>query len=1104
MLFIIILMTINIPSFANSTITWTGREPLKTQYTYNIPAMKKTAVKGSRTIFAECTGITLEILDIRTYDGDDTYWQIKYKAKGELRAYSYDDYSCSDDTYFRINGTNIYHDRFSGTSRGDGHTKYYDGVEKTTIVRKHDYTSQNNPMKLNVYVKCYVYTRGYYSHGDPKSAHVEHSNYIYLNNSPNLTAELDRNYINGNDSHSITVKGKVWDIEQDDITIEAELLDRYYQSIAKKSKFIAIPNATSGQSDDYTLTFNANELPTDTSGYMDVKIYDHYRGGTYKRFPIYIDRIKPTISTEDTFVQKGGNNLAVTTNEQSEVYLLKNDTPYNVYSDVLNAVSNDKGVKIGDGINKSTFTVPDVNGSYRLFAVDNGKNVSKPSSSIVQIDSSKPEIIDIVVDGNQLIFIYDDAIHSKAPTSTDYLLPLENVVSSSVCILADEDNVDYEFIFDDYEGDEKYTDRFVFSAFDNSMFTNPNGIPDIIGQTASTKNGFHEVGQYTLEYQAQDTPVDASETRFNNYRKWGNKNLIQLLVHRRPIANLTINASLSNNQWVISGVNGTGYDLDHVDMANKGIQDDMYEWKKITDSQYTPGMIPSVVTAVEGEKDVEYIVKYKVQDIEGAWSEPVTFIISADPPIELDASLKTEDSQFSISSIPASENLLAYDVKTIFNKLHYVDMALYNSSNSNVTGLIRRYSNNTSYVSQNGNKFYWVDTAINIPETLADGTYKVIIKATDASNSLKTDQEAFTVVVSTPVNLVGSMESKVTYDRTTTLTATTSIYVNDVKVTLYKGTSRERTRNLVYSKTVGDTKHWTLNYKEDRSYISEGDYMAEFRATTPNDNWEVDAHSFYYTRNTPPTVNILGTDPSFIYEGDKVYANIQVNDVDLDTLTVIVNLSKDGQPLTGDGYPKTYTQSPNITNNYELLKVPLMEHMTPGNYDLHVLVDDQNGGTATDTTIIAPSPLSITGQVDHHPQWNDNRIKYNRAMTGKDDAPRTYHTYWAGERFMLSAQTTVIHAASRLTVSKVSVHIIEPARISPQPYQMNLSPLSSTTNRWSGELWDNTMLYRWGRSSPEDLTFQFTVHYSNGTVKQHNVTITIDDRDTYFKYHRKW
>lgn len=995
----------NIPSYASDFITWTGREPLQTQYTFNVPKRKQTAEKSGRTLLAECTGIKLEILDIKTYSHNDQYWEIRYKAEGQLRAYTYDDYVCSDDTYFQINGSTIYPDTQYHTSRGDGHDWNYNGEEKTTIIRKYNYSNQNNPMKLHIYMKCYAYTRGYYSYGDPKSAQVEYNGYINLNNVPGISSEIDRNYINGNDSHSITVKGKIWDVEQDDITIEAEIKDSKYQSLAKKTKFIAIPNATSGQDDDYTFTFNLNEFPTDDSGYLYIKAIDHYLGNTTKTYRIYIDRIKPTVSTDDTFVLKGGSNLAVTTNEQSEVYLLKNDAPYNVYTDVLNAVSNDKGIKVGDCSDKTLFTVPNLNGSFRLFAVDNGKNVSKPSSTIVQIDSNRPEIIDIVVEGNELIFIYDDAISTNASGSTDYLLPIESVISSSVCILADEDNVDYEFIFDDFESDEKYTDRFVFSAFDNSMFTNPNGIPNIIGKTASTKNGFHEVGQYTLEYQAQDTPVSETEDNFASYRKWGNKNNVQLLVHRRPIASLSVDAYLQNGNWQIGSFNGEGYDLDHMDMSNKGIVEEQYEWKKSSDSGFTSGQMPNNLPAKENNQGIDYIIKYRVKDVEGAWSKPVTYILNFN--LLFEAKLKTAKNQ-PLTRVSTDQNLITYEAVTTCPYNVRLTLALYDQNGTNpVAGTHTLNVNHQQGVT--GTKIglvtNWNNINYYIPKSTPENWYT--FKAT----AISTDGQSI-------------------------------------------------------------TKEWKV----------------------------------YLINNTPPTINIQQIEPHFIYESDQVKANIQVNDADLDTLTVTVNFSKDGQLLTANGYPKTYTLSPNTTNQYDLLEVPLMNHIALGNYDIHVLVDDQNGGTATDSITITPSPLSITGNVDHHPQWNDNRIKYNRAKTGKDNEPRDYNMYWAGERFMLSAHTTAINADSRVTVTKVSVNIVEPSRISLQPYKKDLSPITphTTGNGWSGELWDNTMIYRWGRPNPEDLTFHFTVYYSNGAIKYNDVTVTIDDRETYFQYHRKW
>ncbi|QUI25922.1 hypothetical protein HZI73_26275 (plasmid) [Vallitalea pronyensis] len=811
-----------------------SREPFgATQYTLEFSKWNETKnYSGGRDNMSSSTyssGVTVEILNIVTDSNDSSRWLITYKASGYISAYCRSvDSSYGASARTSINGSTI-QGNVSTSSGSDSYRESvsYDGSATTISVSKGE-----NPMRI--YVKVRTYSRTYLI-----STTREQTKIINMNNSPHLSAQIDRNYMNGKDSQSITVSGQGWDIEQDSIVITAEL------DGITRTKIIDNPKATMGQENDYTFTFLLSEYPNDIIKTLKVTVRDYYEDTSYTSFTIYIDRIDPQVTTQNDVKIKGGEYVSVTPTEQSDIYLLRNDRPYLLYSDVLSAVNEDKGIAIGNCSTKTNLSVPTtlLEGSYRLFSVDNGKNVSQPSENIVMVDNSVPEKVNIFIEGNTIRLVYDEVLKPSIPSKDDFILPRENIISSSVCILADEDNVDYEFIFDDYEGDEKYAERFVFSAFDNSMFTNTNGIPDIIGKTASTKSSFHEVGRYTLEYQAQDTPVPGNENRFNNYRKWGNKNLIQLLVHRRPLANLTINASLSNDKWIINGVNGTGYDLDHMDMANKGIQDDMYEWKKMNDSQYTPGIIPNTVAAVEGGKDVEYVVKYKVQDIEGVWSEPVIFIISADPPIEIEASLKSEDSKFSISSIPASENLVAYDVKTIFNKLHYLDMALYNSSNSIVIDLTRRQSSNTSYVSQNGNKFYWVDKVINIPATLADGTYKFIVKATDASNSLKTKEKEFSVTVDTPINLQSSM-TDLDGGSEAIIPATTSIYANEVNVILFYGTPYATSLDMSIASNNGTTKYWTAK-KGIAETIPEGYYKARFTARTPNGNVEYLTKDFY-------------------------------------------------------------------------------------------------------------------------------------------------------------------------------------------------------------------------------------------------------------------
>ncbi len=982
-----IFVLINMPSYA--AIEWNGRLPIpeKRTYTYNMPEI----YKEDKGVYVRSRDLKLQILNIEEGEYNDDYWKITYKGTGDIAANKYTS-SGSKTLRIKINGSSIQFDDYYKNSSGYYYRYKLDGTEHTINVPKSSHYNDYNPMEL-------VISYDLYARYDDRRVSKNGERTFNMNTKPYLVNELNRNHMNGKNSSSITVKGKVWDIEQDDITITAEL------NGITKSKYINIPNASQSTNYDYEFTFDLSEYPTDFSKYIKVTAQDHYGDYIYTNNMIYVDRINPIVSTKDTFMLRGGDEFKVSTNEQSDVYLLKNDRSYYLYTDVMNAISNNKGVKIGNCLNESIFTVPLLNGPYRLFAIDNGKNVSQPSSSIVQIDSKIPELVDIRVENNQLIFIYDDAISNRLSGSKDFLFPLENIISSSVCILADEENVAYEFIFDDYESDEKYTDRFVFSAFSNTMFTTTNGIPDIIGKTASTKNTFHEVGKYTLEYQAQDTPVSMTENRFDNYRKWSNKNNVELLVHRRPIADLAVDATIQSDTWVINSIVGSGYDLDHMDMTNKGIVEEKYEWKKATDSTFTSGPMPSGLPTKENNQSNNYIIKYRVKDIEGAWSKPVTYILNFN--LLFDAKLKTEKSQ-PLTRTSTDQNLITYDAVTTCPYDVRLELALYDQSGTNPVA---------------------------------------------GTNTLNVNHQQG--VTGTKVGLVTNWN------------------------------------NIHYYIPKNTPENW---YTFKATAIStDGQSITK--------EWKV-----YLINNTPPTVNIHQIEPNFIYENDQVKAIIQVNDADLDELTVTVSFSKDGQSLTSNGYPKTYTVSPNTANQYELLEVPLIDHIELGNYEIHILVDDDNGGTDTDTYTITPSPLSITGNVDHHPKWNDNRIKYNLAKTGSDNQPRDYNIYWSGERFILSAQTTAINSASQVTVTKVSVNIVEPARISPQPYRTNLSPMTPnpTGNGWSGELWDNTMIYRWGRPDPEDLTFHFIVYYSNGAIKQNDVTVTVDDREAYFKYHRKW
>jgi hypothetical protein len=970
------------------------REPYKKTTTFYFHAVDEAGTikvhdkiqsEKSKHVHITSSNIKLEILDVKNASKD--YWEIKYKANGYLYARVYKgQYSGSRTTALKLNGSYLSSDYRSYTDNSQ--IDKWEGKEHSIYISK----NWDNPFLIKASTDLYAYTYDAWSSTSQYASDSQQRTWN-MNYAPNISNSIDRTHMNGKDSTSITVNGKVYDTEQDDITITAEIkgtVNHQYTTLAKKTKYIDMPNTSYGQGDDYEFTFNLSEFPKDVDGTLYVTAMDHFKDISSRSYPIYIDRTNPVIYSKDTFLMRGGSMINVSTTEQSEVYLLKNDSPYNLYSDIINAISTGKGTKIGTCTSNSYLSVPSFTGSYRLFAVDRGKNVSAPSNNIVQIDSQKPKVKDIIVEDNEIIIKYFNQVSSIVSETKDYLLPLQNTISSFVCVISDEDNVNYEFIFNDYETDKKYSDRFICSNFDNSMFTNKNGIPKIIGNTVTNKHKFHEVGKYSLEYQAQDTPIEPSEINFSNYRKWSNKNNIELLVHRRPIADLTIDAITYNDKWIIRNINGDGYDLDHMNMANKGIIEEKYEWKSTSDDIFHTGKIPSGLPTKIDNKDTNYIIKYMVKDIEGAWSNPKIYVLNLD--LKFNAKLKSQNGQ-PLNHVSTGQNLILYDATTICPYNVHLELALYDQNGTNQILDTKTINYNSSTGIKNGTKIQWNDIDYYIPKNTKEGWYTFKATAISADNQQITKQ------------------------------------------------------------------------------------------------WKV-----YLVDNTPPTVQIIGTNPSFIYEGDDVFVNIKVHDFDMDTLNLKVYLLKDGNIIN----TSTYTVKPN-DNTYNICTYNLINNITPGNYEIRVVVNDNNGGEANDLATFIANDLNIKGYINHTSKWNENRIKYNQSKTNTDNSPRDYDTYWSGEKFMLSSTTTSINSSSTIVAETVYVEILNES-----PNITQVLHNDEHINKWTGELWNKNMIHKWGTTTPEILTFRFTVEYSNSHIEIDDVNITIDDIENYWRYHRKF
>lgn len=113
-----------------------------------------------------------------------------------------------------------------------------------------------------------------------------------------------------------------------------------------------------------------------------------------------------------------------------------------------------------------------------------------------------------------------------------------NTESNHIYVIANEEKVNYNKVYSDYESDPQKQERWKYEH-NPTYFENSNGTATFNNQWLSSPiTEFDKVGRYTVTYQAQDAPTN--ETAFDNYNLWSTdeKQLI-IDVHRRPIADFT-------------------------------------------------------------------------------------------------------------------------------------------------------------------------------------------------------------------------------------------------------------------------------------------------------------------------------------------------------------------------------------------------------------------------------------------------------------------------------------------------------------------------------------------------------------------------------------
>ncbi|MCX7884575.1 MAG: hypothetical protein N2448_06055 [Caloramator sp.] len=183
-------------------------------------------------------------------------------------------------------------------------------------------------------------------------------------------------------------------------------------------------------------------------------------------------------------------------------------------------------------------------------------------------------------------------------------------------IILNEEAVNYNTTYDDYEKDNKMSERWKY-IHDPNYFENSNGIFNDSGKwLLNPIINFDKVGKYTVTYNVRDNPT--INDAFDNYRLWSiGQNQLNIFVHRRPIADFEP-VITENNSTSLLNIIDKSYDLDHLSKANKGIVERRFKWKRYEDTTWTDGL-PMTIS----KSDI-ILINLIVKDEEGAWSLPVT------------------------------------------------------------------------------------------------------------------------------------------------------------------------------------------------------------------------------------------------------------------------------------------------------------------------------------------------------------------------------------------------------------------------------------------------------------------------------------------------
>lgn len=620
-----------------------------------------------------------------------------------------------------------------------------------------------------------------------------------------------------------------------------------------------------------------------------------------------------------------------------------------------------------------------------------------------------------------------------------------------------------DIAFLDPEGDPPAGGNYDWNVRHTARFIHNQGISELDGRTyRDAQLKFDKVGDYVVTLSAKDDPnpdyLSPSDV-FAEYRKSSNTFTQRITVHRRPIARFTL-ATGTDEKLVWSD---GSYDPDRyysaADYSDENTGIDYAATKGIVQKKFyyvAPSGTYKEAKLVSPQELGTYEVGMAVRDEYGAWSEWYVVLLPID---KLPAPNNPPVPGFT------ADRLTAYrGVPILF------DSKAYDLEDGDRTKLPHAYAIKNKAASgegtfQSDSRTSWSKTFMTL------GSFEVKQTVEDSEGATAAFGLQVDIVNRKPAATITAPES----DDQANPTKLT-VLRPDFKWRYEDADSDGQARYEMKIYRYGGVSQYESGVKYDvAEHWTPGADLPErvnmYVIVRVYDGYEWSAFSapkfFYIETNRPPEGDFDWL-PKPAYEGDLIALTTDVDDPDGDALAVAYKVRDPAGEAKTYGYALT---SPYGTNG------PVFRGALAGTYEVELSVSDGKAPPVLATKFITVLPLSVSGQVRHTDAWNDRRIESNAKAGGDANGPRGYNVFWAGERFVLRADTTDTATATVANAVNVTMN----------GRTITLSPLNAGRTKWGGEMWEEAF----GQLPDGPLAFSFQAVYSNGTVKYATVTVEI-------------